>query len=128
MNLYGQDMDATITPYECGLGWTVVLAGGRDFVGRAALARRTPRWQQLGLVLLASGVMRGHQRVQTAHGEGMITSGSFSPTLGRSIALARLPPPAASGDNVTVEVRGRALAARVVKPPFARRGAVRIAL
>ena len=128
MNLYGQDMDATVTPYECGLGWTIAIAGGRDFTGRAALAQRAPRWQQLGLVLLDSGVMRGHQRVETAHGEGMITSGSFSPTLGRSIALARLPLAVAAGDTVTVEMRGRALAARVVRPPFARRGAVMIAL
>jgi aminomethyltransferase len=124
MSLYGQDMDATVTPFECGLGWTVALAGERDFTGRAALARRAPRWQQLGLVLLDKGIMRSHQCVRTARGDGMVTSGSFAPTLDRSIALARLPAGVAAGDTVTVEVRERALAARVVKPPFVRRGAV----
>ncbi len=118
----------TSRPFECGLGWTVALAGERDFTGRAALARRTSRWQQFGLVLLDKGIMRSHQRVRTAHGEGVITSGSFSPTLDRSIALARLPAGVAAGDAVKVEVRERVLAARVIKPPFVRRGAVLISV
>src|SRR5512137_1464272 len=91
MNLYGQDMDETVGPLESGLGWTVDLASPRDFVGKAALAARPPARQLTGLVLLDKGVLRGHQKVQTAQGAGEITSGSFSPTLEKSIALARVP-------------------------------------
>jgi aminomethyltransferase len=68
------------------------------------------------------GVLRAHQKVVTRAGDGEITSGTFSPTLGASIALARLPAGVAPGDAVQVEVRGKALAARVVKPPFVRNG------
>jgi aminomethyltransferase len=76
-----------------------------------------------GLLLQdAGGVLRAHQKVHTAHGEGEITSGTFSPTLGKSIALARLPKGVAQGDIVHVAVRDKQLAARVVKPPFARNG------
>jgi len=123
MNLYGQDMDETVGPLESGLGWTVDLASPRDFAGKAALLARPPTRQLTGLVLVdAGGVLRAHQRVRTAHGEGEITSGTFSPTLNRSIALARLPAAVAAGDTVQVAVRDRLLTARVVKPPFARNG------
>ena len=60
--------------------------------------------------------------MRTAKGDGEITSGTFSPTLGKSIALARLPEGIAQGDTVKVVVRDRELAAKVVKPPFARNG------
>ena len=76
----------------------------------------------VGLVLLDRGVLRAHQRVITPLGEGEITSGSFSPTLEKSIALARLPKGIAPGDLVEVDIRGKALRARVVKPPFVRHG------
>ena len=66
------------------------------------------------------GVLRGHMRVVTPAGDGEITSGGFSPTLGKSIALARVP--AGAGDAVEVDVRGRLLKAKVVKPPFVRKG------
>jgi len=123
MNLYGQDMDESVTPLESGLAWTVDLDGPRDFVGKAALVARPPDRQLAGLLLLdAGGVLRAHQRVRTARGEGEITSGTFSPTLGKSIALARLPAAVGVGDTVEVAVRDRWLAARVVKPPFARKG------
>ncbi len=124
LRLYGQDMDADTTPAEAGLDWTVDRRGGRDFVGRAALEARVPRWQMLGLTLAAGGILRHGQRVRTAHGEGCVTSGSFSPTLQQSIALARLPPGVSAGDTVPVEIRGRQLAARVVKPPFVRQGRI----
>lgn len=126
MNLYGQDMDETVTPHESGLGWTVDLASPRDFIGKAALAgRATPFRQLVGLVLLdKGGVLRAHQAVHTAHGDGEITSGTFSPTLNQSIALARLPAPIAPGDTVKVVVRDRELTARVVRPPFVRNGKV----
>jgi len=123
MNLYGQDMDESVTPLESGLAWTVDLASPRDFVGKAALAAQDRARQLTGLLLQETGgVLRAHQKVHTAAGEGEITSGSFSPTLGKSIALARLPAAVAPGDVVEVEVRDKRLRARVVKPPFARGG------
>jgi aminomethyltransferase len=123
MNLYGQDMDESTNPLESGLAWTVDLASPRDFVGKAALAAVRPARQQVGLMLEgAGGVLRAHQKVHTSRGDGETTSGTFSPTLGRSIALARVPEGVAVGDGVEVEVRDRRLAARVVKPPFVRNG------
>ena len=123
MNLYGQDMDERANPLESGLAWTVDLASARDFVGKAALLAHPPARQLIGLLLEdKGGVLRAHQKVMTLAGEGEITSGTFSPTLGASIALARLPAGVVPGDAVQVEVRGKALAARVVKPPFVRNG------
>ena len=123
MNLYGQDMDESVSPLVSGLGWTVDLASPRDFVGKAALMAAPPTQQLVGLLLLeAGGVLRAHQVVHTAHGDGEVTSGTFSPTLGKSIALARLPADVAIGDVVHVAIRDRKLTARVIKPPFARHG------
>jgi aminomethyltransferase len=128
MNLYGQDMDEAVTPLESGLGWTVDLASARDFVGKAALVAKPPARDLRGLLLVdKGGVLRAHQRVHTAHGDGEITSGTFSPTLAASIALARLPAAVQPGDVVRVIVRDRELAARVVKPPFARNGKALVA-
>jgi aminomethyltransferase len=125
MNLYGQDMDEAVSPLESGLAWTVDLKSPRDFVGKAALVASPPQRQLTGLLLTdKGGVLRAHQIVRTAHGDGEITSGTFSPTLGRSIALARLPREVAAGDRVQVAIRDKALAATVVKPPFARNGKV----
>ncbi len=143
MNLYGADMDETTTPLESGLGWTVAFEPAeRKFIGREALERQraagVPR-ELLGLVLEGKGVMRNHQKVyckpagddardgggRAASGtaaEGEITSGSFSPTLDVSIALARLPAGLRPGDRVSVDLRGRATTARVVKYPFVRNG------
>ena len=128
MNLYGQDMDETVTPLESGLGWTVALDSDRDFVGKAALAAQPVQRQLIGLLLLDRGVMRAHQPVRAAAGEGMVTSGGFSPTLERSIALARLPVAVAPGDELTVGVRDKWLRARVVRPPFVRYGKIRHSL
>ena len=130
MNLYGHDMDAHTTPLESGLDWTVAFGAGRAFVGRAALeAQRAAgvKRRLVGLVLEDKGVLRDQQRVLVAGlGAGEVTSGSWSPTLERSIALARVP--AATPARVQVEVRGRLLEARVVKPPFVRDGRARVAL
>ena len=126
MNLYGQDMDETTTPLETGLAWTVDLSAARDFVGKSALQNLRPTRHALGLVLLDKGVMRGHQKISSAHGEGHITSGGFGPTLERSIALARVPLAVRAGDEVQVAVRDKLLCARVVKPPFVRHGKVLI--
>jgi aminomethyltransferase len=123
MNLYGQDMDETVSPLDAGLAWTVDLESARGFVGEAALREHGRRNEFLGLVLLESGgVLRGHQKVVAQGGDGEITSGSFSPTLAKSIALARLPRGTAPGDTVRVQVRDKSLAARVVKIPFVRNG------
>ncbi len=122
MNLYGQDMDETTSPLESGLGWTVDLKSERDFIGKAALLANPPTKKLAGLVLLDRGVLRGHQKVKTAHGDGEITSGSFSPTLEKSIALARVPNGVQIGDTVQVEIRDKLLNASVVKYPFARNG------
>ena len=124
MNLYGQDMDERVTPLESGLAWTVDLKTARDFVGRRGLETRDVNRKLVGLVLEDRGVMRNHQRVHTAAGEGEITSGGFSPTMNRSIALARVPAKVASGDTAEIEVREKRLGARVVKPPFVRNGRV----
>jgi aminomethyltransferase len=121
MNLYGQDMDTSVTPLESGLAWTVDLAGDRDFIGRQALLER-PQRRLVGLLALERGVLRSHQKVRTPRGEGETTSGSFSPTLEQAIALARVPVGVEAGDEVGVDVRGRMLPARVVKYPFVRNG------
>ncbi len=125
MNLYGADMDETTTPLESGLGWTVAWEPGeRDFIGRAALEQQRAQGvgrRLVGLVLEGKGVLRGHQTVHGG-GEGEVTSGGFSPTLGRSIAFARVPAAVSPGDRVTVEIRNREVPARVVRPPFVRHG------
>ncbi|MFZ3323874.1 MAG: glycine cleavage system aminomethyltransferase GcvT [Usitatibacter sp.] len=126
MNLYGQDMDEHVSPLDAGLAWTVDLREGhRDFVGRRALQANGMHRQFLGLVLVdGGGVLRAHQKVAAPEGEGEITSGTFSPTMSRSIALARLPLGVAIGATVHVQVRDKSLAARVVKPPFVRNGKI----
>jgi aminomethyltransferase len=133
MNLYGNDMDETTHPFESGLAWTVAMQPGeRRFIGREALEKvlantAAPPRQLVGLVLEDRGVLRSHQKVlvpdgraERAAGAGDITSGTFSPTLERSIALARVP--AGAVQQVQVDIRGKLLNARVVKPPFVRFG------
>jgi len=125
MNLYGNDMDEGTQPFESGLGWTVAMEPReRVFIGREALepiARSGSPRKLVGLVLTDRGVLRSHQRVVIpGGGEGEVTSGTFSPTLERSIAFARVP--AGTGAAVQVEVRGKLLNVRVVKPPFVRFG------
>jgi aminomethyltransferase len=125
MNLYGQDMDETVTPLESGLAWTVAMADERPFTGRDALQAQKDAGvpsKLVGLILEGRGVMRHGQRVVTPQGDGVVTSGSFSPTLERAIALARVP--VGTGDRCAVDIRGKELAARVVRPPFARQGEV----
>jgi aminomethyltransferase len=125
MNLYGADMDETTSPLESGLGWTVAFdPPDRNFIGRDAVAEmrnNSDRQRFAGLLLQDRGVLRNHQRVVVeGRHDGEITSGGFSPTLQRSIALARLP----AGDygHAKVDVRGKLLDVRLVKPPFVRKG------
>ncbi|MGE8503154.1 MAG: glycine cleavage system aminomethyltransferase GcvT [Pseudomonas sp.] len=125
MNLYGQDMDESVSPLAANMAWTLAWEPAeRDFIGRAALqAQRTAGCPSklVGLVLEERGVLRAHQVVRVdGVGEGEITSGSFSPTLNKSIALARVP--AATGDRAEVEIRGKWFPVRVVKPSFVRHG------
>jgi len=141
MNLYGNDMDEQHHPLESGLAWTVAFEpGDRDFLGRPALEglRGAAVDQLVGLILEERGVLRSHQKVvvagtarnggagadSAAPRTGEVTSGTFSPTMNRSIALARVPSAAAA--SVQVEIRGKMHAARIVKPPFVRHGKVLI--
>ena len=130
MNLYGNDMDESVSPLASGLAWTVALDGDRDFVGKAALlAERSagPARKLVGLLLLERGVLRAHQRVVVDDaGQGEVTSGTYSPTLERSIGLARVP--AAARDAAQVEIRGHLLPARIVRPPFVRHGRIMVEL
>ena len=123
MNLYGQDMDESTTPLESGLAWTVDLASPRDFVGKTALESTPAERQLVGLLLTdKGGILRSHQAVHAKAGAGETTSGTFSPTLSQSIALARVPKDVAVGEVVEVAIRDKRLQARVVKLPFARNG------
>lgn len=125
MNLYGNDMDEDTHPFESGLAWTVSMQpAARRFIGREALEAiqaAGSRRKLVGLLLESPGVLRRHQTVIAPQvGEGYITSGGYAPTLERSIAFARLP--AAAGNAVQVNIRGKLLDARVVKRPFVRFG------
>lgn len=125
MNLYGSDMGEQNTPLTSNMAWTVRFE--HEFIGRAALLAQQQAGlgeALTGLLLEERGVLRAHMPVHLPDGRrGETTSGSFSPTLERSIALARLPLPLP--ETVEVEVRGRRLRARVVAPPFVRQGRAR---
>ena len=139
LNLNGQDMDETVNPFEAGLAWTVELAGAREFIGKRALLAMGQRHQLLGLILRQKGgVLRAHQTVWPDSGRaggaepgvengselGHITSGTFSPTMQQSIALARLSNSVTIGATVQVGMRGKLFSATVVKPPFVRKGTI----
>ena len=125
MNLYGQDMDESVTPLESGLAWTVALRDERAFVGKDALLRQKEHGVEnklVGLVLQGRGVLRPGQRIVMDAGEGMTTSGSFSPTLQKAIALARVPKN--PGQSCQVDIRGKLHDCNIVQPPFVRNGTV----
>jgi aminomethyltransferase len=123
-------MDETVTPFECGLAWTVHFEPARAFIGRAALeAQRAAgvRRQRVGVVLAARGVLRdGAPVLQRGREVGVLTSGGFGPTVGRGIGLARVE--AGVQGACTVRIRDRELPACVVNPPFVREGALRVEL
>ncbi len=122
MNLYGHEMDDTLSPLKANMGWTIAWQPeDRLFIGRSAIAERAqPTHQLVGLILQGRGVLRAEQVVKSATGQGVITSGTFSPTLEQSIALARLPLPLTH--EVEVDIRGRWQSAQVVTPCFVRDG------
>jgi len=125
MNLYGHEMDETVSPLQAGMDWTIAWEpADRDFIGRAALeAQRAAGvpMRQVGLVLEGRGVLRAGQSVRVdGIGEGVITSGTFSPTLKYSVAIARVP--VATGEHAVVDLRGVPTDVRVVKLPFVRHG------
>ncbi|PHR97507.1 MAG: glycine cleavage system protein T [Blastopirellula sp.] len=125
MNLYGNDMDDSISPLQAGMGWTIAWEpADRDFIGRKALEAQKAAGipsKLVGIVLETRGVMRSHQKVVVEGiGEGEITSGTFSPTLQHSIAMARVPYD--TGSECNIEMRGKLIPARVVKMPFVRSG------
>lgn len=124
MNLYGQDMDEHVNPLEAGLSWCIDLKdASRDFVGKAPILAKmhTAHMKQVGLVLLGKGVLRAHQLFRNGEGEqGELTSGTFSPTLKQSIAIARVP--GHTGEFGQVEIRGEWQDVRVISLPFVRQG------
>ena len=123
MNLYGSDMDETVTPFESNMDITVVLDEARDFIGKEKLAQQAIEGvgrELVGLVMLGRGVIRAHYPIYS--GEelvGEVTSGAFSPTLQHAIALARVQ---TGKENLEVEIRGKRHSVEKVKPPFARNG------
>ncbi len=125
MNLYGQDMDESVTPLESALAWTVAMKDERAFIGKDALMEQKVQGIEtklVGLVLQGRGVLRPAQRILTDAGDGVTTSGSFSPTLKKAIAFARVPKNATQ--SCQVEIRGKLLDCSIVRPPFARNGTV----
>lgn len=136
MNLYGHDMDETISPYDCNMGWTLALKDDRDFIGREALVSKRKQakedntaMKQVGLLMTSRGVLREGMEVTINQGtdkeqKGVITSGTFSPSLKNSIAIARVPATLADDDNVQIDLRGKGkfVDVRVLKLPFVRNG------
>ncbi len=126
MSLYGSEMNDEVSPLEAALSWTVDLSNeDRQFVGRKALEELKNDGAKntiVGLVLEGKGVIRDHQKVVTSLGDGEVTSGTFSPTMGKAIALARVPIGATG--SCEIEMRNKLVSAKIVKPPFVRNGKV----
>ena len=121
MNLYGSDMDETVTPAESNLSWTVSADTDRDFIGKAAIAGQESPAELVGLVLEQRGVIRSHYKIFAGEREiGEVTSGAFSPTLQHSIAFARIE--RGAEEPLSVEIRGKKLPVTRVRPPFVRNG------
>jgi aminomethyltransferase len=119
-------MDETISPIAANMAWTIAWEPEeRDFIGREALTAQKAAGDQpklVGLILEEKGVLRSHQKVITQFGEGEVTSGTFSPTLGHSIAMARVPRSVKIGDTVEVEMRKKLVKVQVTKASFVRNG------
>jgi aminomethyltransferase len=125
LNLYGQDLDEETSPLASNIAWTIAWQPNeRDFIGRDAISRERGQCPQklTGLIMREKGVLRHGQTVTTSAGEGVITSGTFSPTLECAIALARIPKDATG--ECQVDIRGKQKNATIVKPPFVRNGKI----
>ncbi|MGM8871857.1 glycine cleavage system aminomethyltransferase GcvT [Psychrobacter sp. 2Y5] len=136
MNLYGHDMNDEVSPYECNMGWTLALKDEREFVGREALVSKRKQakdnhtaMKQVGLLMTSRGVLREGMEVTINQGTdneqtGVITSGTFSPSLKNSIAIARVPASLSEEDTVQIDLRGKGkfVDVRVLKLPFVRNG------
>jgi len=126
MSLYGSEINEEVSPLEAALTWTVDLSNeNRRFVGRDALEALRDKGVKktiVGLILEGKGVIRNHQKVLTSLGEGEVTSGTFSPTMGKAIALASMPMGAVG--SCEIEMRNKQVSAKIVKPPFVRDGKV----
>ncbi|TMO70081.1 glycine cleavage system aminomethyltransferase GcvT [Pseudoalteromonas aurantia] len=124
MNLYGLDMDDTVSPLAANMAWTIAWEPAeRDFIGRKVVEQQRADKSTdklVGLVLESKGVLRAGSKVIVEGGEGVITSGTFSPTLGFSVALARVP--RSTGETAQVEMRKKLVDVKVVKPSFVRNG------
>ena len=126
MALYGQDIDDTTTPIEAGLGWLVHLDTKEDFIGRSVLEQQKTagvKRRLVGLQMLGRNIARhGYPVMYRGEIVGEVTSGTLSPTLGYPIALAYVPVDVATvGQELEVEIRGKAYPAVVVKKPFYQR-------
>jgi aminomethyltransferase len=115
-------MDESVSPLDAGLAWTVDMKTPRAFIGREVLEANGKQRAFVGLKLLDRGVLRAHMKVVTPYGDGEITSGTHSPTLGFSVAMARVPLAVVAGDTVHVDIRGKLMPTQVVKMPFVRNG------
>lgn len=119
LNLYGLDMDETTTPFESNLGWTVSLSDERDFIGKYALLEQKKfgiSKKLIGIVLEDKGILRSNQKVYVNDNMvGVVTSGTFSPTLKQSIAFARV---SEIADDYLVEIRNKKHRARKCSIPF----------
>jgi aminomethyltransferase len=124
--LYGHELTDDITPLEAGLGWSVKLNKGADFIGRQALADEKqnglPR-KLVGIELSERGVPRaGYPILRDGQVTGEVTSGTMSLTFNRPVALGYVPPAdAAPGTSLAIEIRGKAVPAVVVALPFYKR-------
>ena len=131
MNLYGNEMSDEVSPLIANMGWTIAWEPSeRDFIGRTAIESEKQAGiaqKMVGLILRDKGILRAHQKViiEGVDGsviEGIVTSGTFSPTLNLSIALARVPVAAKIGEQCQVEIRNKRLTVDIVKPVFVRNG------
>ncbi|WP_175330063.1 glycine cleavage system aminomethyltransferase GcvT [Candidatus Ichthyocystis hellenicum] len=129
LNLYGHEMDTTVTPGECGIGWTVSIKDQtRNFVGKEALEKHQPRFKRLGVILLEPGVLRQGQEFSVKNGDGVLTSGGFSPTINKGIGIARVSKNLKPDQLIEVIIRNKPIKAKLCSLPFVRQGKILVAM
>jgi len=127
LNLYGTDMDTSNHPFESNLAWTIDLSDNeRNFIGKSSLEKinKESSKELVGIILKEKGVLRSNQIITHKSGSGIVLSGTFSPSFGFSIALARLD----KGHKGIgkVEIRNKEFNIEIVSPPFIRKGKILI--